>query len=155
MSGGVTRFSVSVDPELLEEFDDVIGRTGYSRSSAIQVAMRVFPEADPVKKVNGRWGVYSPIYVIATKKAAQEAMPQLLASIPKVFRSTVVDTMNRYEAFSQAIGAPGILEGMDNTDRATELEIMGEEAFAKAARKSARSRAGLTGLRGIGGLRGL
>ena len=42
VAGGVTRFSVSVDPELLEEFDDVIRRTGYSRSSAIQAAMRGF-----------------------------------------------------------------------------------------------------------------
>jgi CopG family nickel-responsive transcriptional regulator len=39
---GVTRFSVSVDPELLDEFDETIGEIGYSRSTAIQVAMRDF-----------------------------------------------------------------------------------------------------------------
>ncbi len=42
MSGGVTRFSVSVDPILLEEFDGAIGEIGYNRSTAIQVAMRDF-----------------------------------------------------------------------------------------------------------------
>jgi CopG family nickel-responsive transcriptional regulator len=39
---GVTRFSVSVDPDLLDEFDGTVNRMGYTRSSAIQVAMRGF-----------------------------------------------------------------------------------------------------------------
>ena len=39
---GVTRFSVSVDPTLLEEFDGAIGEVGYNRSTAIQMAMRDF-----------------------------------------------------------------------------------------------------------------
>jgi len=39
---GVSRFSVSVDPVLLEEFDGMIGEIGYNRSTAIQVAMRDF-----------------------------------------------------------------------------------------------------------------
>ena len=42
MAVGVTRFSVSVDPVLLEEFDETIGEIGYNRSTAIQVAMRDF-----------------------------------------------------------------------------------------------------------------
>lgn len=42
MQGGVTRFSVSVDPDLLEEFDETISGIGYNRSTAIQVAMRGF-----------------------------------------------------------------------------------------------------------------
>lgn len=42
MKSGVMRFSVSVDPDLLEEFDETIGRLGYSRSSAVQTAMRNF-----------------------------------------------------------------------------------------------------------------
>lgn len=33
MTSGVVRFSVSVDPDLLEEFDETIGRLGYSKSS--------------------------------------------------------------------------------------------------------------------------
>jgi len=36
----VTRFSVSVDPALLDAFDKTIGEIGYTRSKAIQVAMR-------------------------------------------------------------------------------------------------------------------
>jgi CopG family nickel-responsive transcriptional regulator len=39
---GVTRFSVSVDPLLLGEFDETTSDIGYSRSTAIQVAMRDF-----------------------------------------------------------------------------------------------------------------
>lgn len=42
MSGGVARFSVSVPPDLLNEFDEIISSIGYNRSSAIQVAMRHF-----------------------------------------------------------------------------------------------------------------
>ena len=42
MSNGVTRFSVSVDPELLKEFDETTNKIGYNRSTAIQVAMRGF-----------------------------------------------------------------------------------------------------------------
>lgn len=38
----VTRFSASVDPALLAEFDDMIEKLGYSRSTAIVTAMRNF-----------------------------------------------------------------------------------------------------------------
>jgi metal-responsive CopG/Arc/MetJ family transcriptional regulator len=38
----VTRFSVSLDPQLLKEFDGMIERIGYSRSTAIVTAMRNF-----------------------------------------------------------------------------------------------------------------
>lgn len=39
---GVSRFGVSVPPELLREFDETIARMGYDRSKAIQLAMRNF-----------------------------------------------------------------------------------------------------------------
>lgn len=42
MSSGVSRFSVSVDPSLLDEFDKVIKSQGYNRSTAVQIAMRDF-----------------------------------------------------------------------------------------------------------------
>ena len=38
----VTRFSVSLDPQLLQEFDEMIEKIGYSRSTAIVTAMRNF-----------------------------------------------------------------------------------------------------------------
>ncbi|MCS7119606.1 MAG: nickel-responsive transcriptional regulator NikR [Nitrososphaerota archaeon] len=41
-SKGVRRFSVSVRPELLEEFDKTIKGMGYERSKAIQLAMQNF-----------------------------------------------------------------------------------------------------------------
>ena len=39
---GVLRFSVSVSPELLMEFDETVTHMGYNRSKAIQLAMRNF-----------------------------------------------------------------------------------------------------------------
>jgi len=39
---GVSRFGVSVPPDLLEKFDETIARMGYDRSKAIQIAMRNF-----------------------------------------------------------------------------------------------------------------
>ncbi len=42
MASGVSRFSVSVDPELLDEFDRVISSQGHNRSTAVQIAMRDF-----------------------------------------------------------------------------------------------------------------
>ncbi|MBN2335636.1 nickel-responsive transcriptional regulator NikR [Candidatus Bathyarchaeota archaeon] len=39
---GVSRFSVSVDPDLLEAFDEAVEGMGYNRSTAVQVAMRGF-----------------------------------------------------------------------------------------------------------------
>ena len=39
---GVSRIGVSVPPDLLNDFDEAINRLGYTRSKAIQVAMRNF-----------------------------------------------------------------------------------------------------------------
>lgn len=39
---GVSRFGVSVPPELLKKFDEALERAGYDRSKAIQLAMRNF-----------------------------------------------------------------------------------------------------------------
>ncbi len=39
---GVERFSISVEPELVREFDGVVERLGQNRSKAIQQAMRLF-----------------------------------------------------------------------------------------------------------------
>jgi len=39
---GVERFSISVEPELVREFDRVVERLGQNRSKAIQQAMRLF-----------------------------------------------------------------------------------------------------------------
>ncbi|RKX42526.1 MAG: nickel-responsive transcriptional regulator NikR [Thermotogae bacterium] len=42
MMGGVSRVSISLPPEMLEEFDRVVERLGMTRSKAVQVAMRDF-----------------------------------------------------------------------------------------------------------------
>jgi CopG family nickel-responsive transcriptional regulator len=55
---GVTRISMSLPPQLLEEFDEVITKIGYDRSKAIQQAMRDFIteyqwEYDPLTNLAG------------------------------------------------------------------------------------------------------
>jgi CopG family nickel-responsive transcriptional regulator len=64
VAGGVTRFSVSVDPVLLEEFDETIREIGYNRSSAVQVAMRDFITAQKwsVKEEGVTTGAVTMIY---------------------------------------------------------------------------------------------
>jgi CopG family nickel-responsive transcriptional regulator len=42
VGSGVSRISVSVSPDLLNDFDETINQIGFNRSSAIQVAMREF-----------------------------------------------------------------------------------------------------------------
>lgn len=42
MTISVVRFSASVDPDLLEEFDETVRTIGHTRSTAIQIAMRNF-----------------------------------------------------------------------------------------------------------------
>ena len=53
MSGNVSRISVSIDPKLLEEFDDTIHRIGYNRSTAVQLAMRGFMTEHKWKDLEG------------------------------------------------------------------------------------------------------
>jgi CopG family nickel-responsive transcriptional regulator len=42
VGSGVSRISVSVSPDLLNDFDETINRIGFTRSYAIQVAIRDF-----------------------------------------------------------------------------------------------------------------
>ena len=53
MSGNVSRISVSIDPQLLEEFDEAIHRIGYNRSTAVQLAMRGFLTEHKWKDLEG------------------------------------------------------------------------------------------------------
>ncbi|MGW8181569.1 MAG: hypothetical protein ACWGQW_22800 [bacterium] len=53
MSGNVSRISVSVDPELLKEFDEMTQRIGYNRSTAVQYAMRGFITEHKWKDLEG------------------------------------------------------------------------------------------------------
>jgi CopG family nickel-responsive transcriptional regulator len=74
MQSGVTRFSVSVDPELLAEFDQTIGGIGYTRSSAIQVAMRGFltDHKWSAAKEGNMAGAVTMIYQHETRDLASE-----------------------------------------------------------------------------------
>ena len=63
MSGNVSRISVSIDPELLEEFDETIHRIGYNRSTAVQLAMRDFLTEHKWKDLEGTLaGVITMMY---------------------------------------------------------------------------------------------
>ena len=53
MSGNVSRISVSIDPQLLEDFDETIHRIGYNRSTAVQLAMRDFLTENKWKESTG------------------------------------------------------------------------------------------------------
>lgn len=63
MSGNVSRISVSIDPQLLEEFDETIHRIGYNRSTAVQLAMRDFLTEHKWKDLEGKLaGVITMMY---------------------------------------------------------------------------------------------
>jgi len=49
----VSRISISIDPELLKELDELIQRIGYSRSSAVQLAIRDFLTEHKWKDLDG------------------------------------------------------------------------------------------------------
>ncbi len=63
MTSGVSRISVSIDPDLLTEFDELVQRIGYNRSSAVQLAMRGFLTEHKWKDLEGVLaGVITMIY---------------------------------------------------------------------------------------------
>jgi CopG family nickel-responsive transcriptional regulator len=63
MSGKVSRISVSIDPKLLDEFDETIQRIGYNRSTAVQLAMRDFLTEHKWKDLEGTLaGVITMMY---------------------------------------------------------------------------------------------
>lgn len=63
MSGKVSRISVSIDPKLLDEFDEIIQRIGYNRSTAVQLAMRDFLTEHKWKDLEGTLaGVITMMY---------------------------------------------------------------------------------------------
>ena len=63
MSGGVSRISVSIDPGLLREFDEVTHRIGYNRSTAVELAMRDFLTEHKWKDLEGTLaGVITMMY---------------------------------------------------------------------------------------------
>lgn len=53
MSVGVSRISISIDPKLLNEFDETINRIGHNRSTAVQIAMRDFLTEHKWKDLEG------------------------------------------------------------------------------------------------------
>lgn len=53
MSSKVSRISISIDPSLLEEFDEAIKKIGYNRSTAVQLAMRDFLTEHKWKDLDG------------------------------------------------------------------------------------------------------
>lgn len=73
MSGNVSRISVSIDPELLAEFDEVTGKIGYNRSTAVQLAMRDFLTEHKWKDLEGMLaGVITMMYDHHTSGVMEE-----------------------------------------------------------------------------------
>jgi CopG family nickel-responsive transcriptional regulator len=73
MSGNVSRISVSIDPELLAEFDEATQKIGYNRSTAVQLAMRDFLTEHKWKDLEGILaGVITMMYDHHTSNVIEE-----------------------------------------------------------------------------------
>ncbi len=73
MSVNVSRISVSIDPELLEEFDKTTHKIGYNRSTAVQLAMRDFLTGHKWKDLEGVLaGVITMMYDHHTSNVMEE-----------------------------------------------------------------------------------
>jgi CopG family nickel-responsive transcriptional regulator len=86
---GVRRFSVSVPPKLLEDFDKAIANMGYERSKAIRLAMQNFLTEYRWKNEKERVGVGAliMIYDHATR-GLEETLTETQHEYRKVISST-------------------------------------------------------------------
>jgi len=73
MSGNVSRISISIEPELLAEFDQTTQKIGYNRSTAVQLAMRDFLTEHKWKDLEGVLaGVITMMYDHHTGNVTEE-----------------------------------------------------------------------------------
>lgn len=90
MVKGVVRFGVSVPPDLLKEFDEVISQIGIDRSKAIQQAMRDFLTEYKWKKRKGRVaGTITLIYDHRVK-----GLDESLTDIQHNYLNVIISTMH-------------------------------------------------------------
>lgn len=88
MSSGVSRISISIDPLLLEDFDNTVNRIGYNRSTAVQIAMRDFLTEHKWKDVEGALaGVITLLYDHHTGGITEE-LTHLQHNFTSVINST-------------------------------------------------------------------
>ena len=80
--GRVSRISVSVPPDLLLKFDETVNSLGYTRSKAIQVAMRDFI-------TDYKWG-------IEEKGTVTGALNMVYDHETKGLEETITDIQHRY-----------------------------------------------------------
>jgi CopG family nickel-responsive transcriptional regulator len=86
---GVTRFSVSVPPRLLEDFDKTIANTGYKRSKAIRLAMQNFLTEYRWASEEGKTGVGALIMIYNHETRGLE---ETLTEIQHKYRSVISST---------------------------------------------------------------
>ena len=85
---GVKRFTVSVSPDLLKSFDDIIGEMGYDRSKAIGLAMRNFLAEYAWNRESGKGaGAISLIYDHERRQVDKE-----LTEIQHHHREVIIST---------------------------------------------------------------
>jgi len=86
---GVVRFSVSVPPKLLEDFDKVIANMGYERSKAIRLAMQNFLTEYRWTSEEKRVGVGALIMIYDHETRGLEGtLTEIQHEYRKVIRST-------------------------------------------------------------------
>lgn len=88
---GVSRFGVSVPPELLKEFDETIARMGYDRSKAIQLAMRNFL-AEYVWKYEEKGVAAGTVTIIYDHEV--KGLEESLTDIQHLCRNIISSTMH-------------------------------------------------------------
>ena len=119
---GVTRFSVSVPPKLLEEFDAVIRNMGYGRSKAIQLAMQNFLTEYRWTNEETRSGVGALIVIFNHEtRGLEEALTEIQHKYRKVISSTThlhLDDRNCLEILA--------VRGEVQTTRSLAKELMKE-----------------------------
>lgn len=118
---GVERFSISVEPELVREFDDLVGKLGQNRSKAIQQAMRLFLSEHYWAEGEGESGCAGAVVVVYDHSArfAEDEMTALQHNFRDAINSVLhihVDDRNCLEiiAVRGKIGrVKGLIESLE------------------------------------------
>jgi CopG family nickel-responsive transcriptional regulator len=86
---GVRRFSVSIPPKLLEDFDKVIKKMGYERSKAIRLAMQNFLTEYRWTSEEERVGVGALVMIYGHEtRGLEETLTDIQHEYRKVISST-------------------------------------------------------------------
>lgn len=86
---GVERFSISVEPELVREFDSIVERLNLNRSKAIQQAMRLFLSEHHWSKIEGESAGAIVVVYDHSIRLAEEELTDLQHGFREVINSVL------------------------------------------------------------------